>query len=684
MHYLGIDTGGTFTDTVLVDELNGKITAVKTPTTEDLVTGIKNGIELACEQADVSVGDIDIFSHGNTIAVNALIERDGADTALITTEGFRDVLEIGEGFRDASLLYAPCGDQSEPLIPRRHRYEVSERTNAHGEERQPLDMDDVDSVIDRLAAEEIESVAVCLLHSYRNPDHEQELADRIQSCLPTVDISVSSSVSPKIREYSRTATTAVDAYVKPKVGSYLANLEDELQALGLTASINIMKSDGGVARPQIATKRPVTQTISGPVAGIKAAQRIGEQIGVDDIITFDMGGTSCDTSIIEGGSPTETAHREIQKMKVNGPFVNLDTIGAGGGSIAWLNDVGALRVGPKSSGANPGPACYGRGGTRPTVTDADLILGILNPDDFAGGEMDLDETAAETAISEYIAEPLNMSIEEAAVAIRDVIDDKMAAAVRATSIEEGYDPRNFWLMGFGGAGPMHAASIAAALDIERVVFPNHAGLTSAIGLLVSDIKHDYVRSFTRPAADANLDAVNEIIDELYEIGEEELRIEDVPSENQQFTVLFDMRYEGQAHNLTVPLGESDVTEESFERLLSDFEDIHGEKYDFTDDRQAIELVNIRITAEGLLDEPTLQVDTAVTETTDPQIGSRSVVVNEENRVEATCYDRSLLTPGEEVAGPAIVEAINSTIWLPPTTHARIDQYRNIIVEVGQQ
>jgi N-methylhydantoinase A len=296
--------------------------------------------------------------------------------------------------------------------------------------------------------------------------------------------------------------------------------------------------------------------------------------------------------------------------------------------------------------------------------------------------MELDAAAAETAIEEHVAEPLDMSVEAAALAIRSVIDDKMAAAVRATSIEEGYDPREFWLMGFGGAGPMHACAIAAALDIDRVVFPNHAGLASAVGLLVSDIKHDYVRSFISPAADADHEAINGIIDELYDVGRGELETEDVPPEDRRFTVLFDVRYEGQAHNLTVPLGDSRLTEASLDRLLDAFEAAHQDKYDFTDEREAIELVNVRVTAEGVLEDPDLAVEAPETAIEDARTGRRSVVIEEGNRVEATCYDRGLLAPDHEIDGPAVVEAENSTMWLPPGTHAAIDEFGNVIVEVS--
>lgn len=677
MHFMGIDTGGTFTDTVLVDSETGTVVAVKTPTTGDLVSGLLAGIDRACERAGIDFADVDAFCHGNTIAVNALIEGDGAKTALVTTRGFRDVLELAEGFRDASLLYNPCGEHEPPLIPRRHRYEVTERVLASGEVLEPLDDDDVDRVVGRLDEEGIESVAICFLHAYRTPDHEIQFERVLRERLPDVSVSRSSSVSPEIREYSRTATTAVDAFVKPRVGAYLSTLSGELEARGLSTSINIMKSDGGLARPNVAAKRPITQTISGPVAGIEAAKVLGEEIGTSNLITFDMGGTSCDTGIVVDGAPDETPSREVQGMKINGPFVNLNTVGAGGGSIAWLDDVGALRVGPRSAGSEPGPACYGRGGVDPTVTDADLVLGILNAEAFAGGLLELDADAARTAL-ERIADPLDLTVEEAAIAVRDVIDTKMAAAVRAVSVEQAHDPRDFALVGFGGAGPMHACRVGLELGIDTVVFPNQAGLTSAMGLLFADIKHDYVRTVIARGSDVDLAALNETIDELIADGEADLESEEVPPGDRSFAVSFDVRYEGQAHHLTVPANRRSITDDELAAVLDRFERSHDEQYGFVDDRDSIVLAAVRVTATGHLPHPTVGGGSANDADHAPKRGERDVILDAETTASVPFYDWGEVVPSQTVEGPAVIEMENSTIWVPPSFDATMDARRNVV------
>lgn len=678
MRLLGIDIGGTFTDTVLID--GDTIHAVKTKSTEDLITGISRGIREATDRAGITPDDIDIVSHGSTIAVNALIEKKGAKTAIIGTEGFRDILEIGEGFRDASLLYNPCGDHEAPLIPRRYRYGVAERMNAQGTPEEPLDHEHLDEIIDELEEAEMEAVAVSLLHSYRNSEHEHQIKSRIEERLPHLDVSISAEVSPEIREYSRTSTTAVDAYIKPKVSSYLDELETELRELGISSPINIMKSDGGLARPNIASKRPVTQIISGPVAGVKAGQYIGEKVGASNVLTLDMGGTSCDTAMIENGSPVEVSHRDVHGLKINGPFTNINTVGAGGGSIAWLDEVNALRVGPESAGAEPGPVCYGRGGTQPTVTDADLLLGLLNPDNFAGGSMALDVEGARDAIRTEIAVPLDMTVEEAAVAIRDIIDSKMASAIRVISVNEGIDPREFSLMGFGGAGPMHACNVADELDIDEVVVPSNPGVHSSTGLLVSNIRHEYTRSLVETVDEADPEQVTEIIDGMIEQGTDDLSSEQVAPEDRSFTVSFDMMYSGQAHYLNLMLEETELTTARLDDLVSAFETEHEKQYGFTDEQNPIELVNVRVSAVGDVVDPEIEDAYGTAEgTSDAALkGERPVVIDRETVLDTPYYDWELLGPSHTLDGPAIIEMDNSMIWLPPTFDARIDEYQNII------
>jgi N-methylhydantoinase A len=677
MSRVGIDTGGTFTDTILVD--GADVYTEKTRTTDDLISGILKGFRAVCDQADIDPGEIDGFSHGSTVAINALIEKEGAKTALVTTEGFRDVLEIGRGFREHDLLYSPCGSYQPPLIKRRHRYEVAERYEKGEGAVTPLDMDDVDRVIDEILAEGYESVAVCFLHAYEFADHEEAFADRLRERAGDVDISLSSDVSPEIREYARTATTTVDAYLKGRVSSYISDLEDEMAAAGLTTPINIMKSDGGAARSQLAKSRPVSQTVSGPVAGVKTASVLGDRIDRDNLITFDMGGTSIDSAMIQGGEPIESPTRKVEGMPINGPFVDIVNVGAGGGSIAWLDDVDALRVGPQSAGANPGPVCYGHGGTEPTVTDADLVLGLLNPESFASGGVDLQTEAARDALREEIAEPLGMDVEEAALAIRDLIDNKMAGAVRTISIDKGFDPRSFALMGFGGAGPMHACNVASELDIDTVIFPNNPGITSSLGCLLSDLKHDYVRSIIEVRDDLDSDTVNGILTELLDRGRSDLDAEGVPEDKREFAVSFDMRYSGQAHNLNIRMNGLEFSTAAADQLVADFTENHEEQYDFVDEENPVEFVNARVTARGRVEKPSLRIaDPADTPPESAKQGEREVTVARDERVMAPYYEWSAVQPGHRFEGPGIFELSNSTMWLPAEFDAEIDEYKNLI------
>lgn len=687
---VGIDTGGTFTDAVLVED--GRIHTVKTPTTDDIISGVRTGFVEVCEAAGVDPADVTGFSHGSTVALNALLEEEGAKTALVTTEGFADVLELREGHRDASLLYAPCGERPWIPIPRRHRYGVTERTTADGDVATSLDEADVRDVIDELRADDIESVAVCLLHAYRNPAHEERIGELLAQEAPQMEVSLSSSVSPEIREYSRTATTAVDAFVRPIVGDYLSQLEATLRDRGLGAPVTIMNSDGGVAHADIAADRPITQLLSGPVGGVKAAQHVGSRLGIEDVITLDMGGTSCDAAIVEGGEPIEESHREVRGAKLNGPFVAIHTVGAGGGSIARSTAEESLRVGPESAGANPGPACYGHGGDRPTVTDADLVLGLLNPTDFAGGAFDLDVDAARAAIRDNVADPLDMGTERAALAIRNVIDTKLASAIRVVSMQAGYDPRNFALMGFGGAGPAHACAVGDELDTDTIVFPANPGLLSAGGLLVSDVEHNYVRSLVETIAAADQETIETVIGALIDHGASELDSENVPTADREFVVSFDMMYSGQAHYLNVPLGrvgsaEGGIpdavrfTSENAQELAGRFERQHERQYDFVDEDNDIELVNLRVTARGAVDAPNIGMATSGTSLDAAHEGTREVVVDRDERVDTPFYEWTALPAETAIPAPGIIESSNTTVWLPPGVDARLDVDKNIVVEL---
>ncbi|MFB6310242.1 MAG: hydantoinase/oxoprolinase family protein [Salinirussus sp.] len=682
---LAIDTGGTFTDGVLVHD--GSIHTVKTPTTTDLLSGIITAAEDVCEAAGIPVAAVDAVNHGSTIALNTILEQQGPRIGLITTAGFRDVLEIGEGFRDASLLYNPFGDVEDPLVPRKRRLEVPERVDADGAVIEPVDETELDAAIDRLRMADVGAVAVCTLHAYANATNEKLIAARVRDALDGVAVSASNEVSPQIREYHRLCTTVVAAYVTPVISEYLGQLETAFAERGMDGSVNVMNSDGGMARSSIAAERPVTQIISGPVAGVNAARHLGEEIGRADLITFDMGGTSCDTGLIADGEVLEESHREIRGMPVNGPFIDVNTIGAGGGSIAWLDDADALRVGPQSAGADPGPACYGRGGTRPTVTDADAVLGVLNPGNFAGGSLELDLEAAEQSLRQHVADPLDMGLTEAAIAIRDVVDSAMASAVRVVSVKKGNDPRDFSLVGFGGAGPMHACAVATELGIDEVIFPRDPGLLSAFGLTVSDVAHNYVRSVVEQTDDLDIGAVNDIMGELLQTGADELDTENIPSADQRFAVGFEMMYSGQAHQLSVPvvsdlardqIDDTILDRSRLETVISRFEAEHKRTYDFVDEEGTISVTNVRVTAIGEVDRPRIQTTPRESSIADARIETREVVLDVDESVDVPCYTWDAIPAGEELPGPAIVELSNATIWIPPDVRGQLDERRNLI------
>lgn len=676
MAHFGVDIGGTFTDSVLV--VDDAVHTVKTPTTDDLVSGIAAGVDAATTRAGIDPGTIESFNHGSTVAVNTLIEGTGATTAIVTTAGFRDVFEIGEAYRDASLLYDPRGEHHPPLVRRRLRFEVPERTAADGSVVTPLDEAAVADVAQTLRDRDVGSVAVCFLHSYANPTHERRAREILRERAPEIDVSLSTDVSPEIREYTRTATTAADAYVKPSVSSYLSRLEGALEAAGVEGNVNIMKSDGGLARPSVAASRPITQVISGPVAGVKAAESVATDAAFGDVITFDMGGTSADVALVEDGQPVQESRRTVRGLEINGPFVNINTVGAGGGSIAWVDEVGALRVGPRSAGANPGPACYGRGGTEPTVTDANLVLGVLNATNFAGGEIDLDVDAARESLA-TIAEPLGLRVDEAAVAVREVVDSNLASAIRVVTVQEGNDPREFALMAFGGAGPAHACDVATELGIDRVVFPANSGLFSATGLLNADVSHEYVRSLVTTLEDADPDEIAAAVEDLLERARSELDAECVPPADRSFALAFDAMYEGQAHYLTVPVSATTVDDSVLAELESAFERRHEERYGFRDETNPIEVVNLRLTATGAVGLDRVDANPAeASDAADAGRGEREVRLGGDETVVTPFYEWESLGPGASLSGPAVVEARNATAWIAPSFDAAVDDAGHLV------
>jgi N-methylhydantoinase A len=642
---LGVDVGGTFTDIVLLTGEN--LTTAKVPSTEDQSVGVIDGIEKACTEADLAPDDIDVFTHGMTVSVNALLEETGAKTALVTTDGFRDVLEIGR--QDRPALYDLSAEKPTPLVPRRRRYELPERATVDGIEKS-VDEKEVRKLAWQFS-DDIESVAVCLLHAYTHPENEELVAEVLrEEC--DAHVSVSHEVLAEFREYERTATTVADAYVTPTIDDYIGRLESRTDDLGVPTP-QVMQSNGGIANPATVRERAVTTVLSGPAAGVVGAATTATEYASDlrGLITFDMGGTSSDVSLVRDGDIERTTDATIAGRPIGVPMVDLTTVGAGGGSIAWVDSGGALRVGPESAGADPGPACYGHGGTRPTVTDANVVLGYIGGSSALGGELELDKDAAYEALENLATEAGLDDALAAARGVYRVANATMTRAIRSVTVEQGHDPRQFGLVAFGGAGPMHAAALADTLDIGHVVIPRACGVLSAYGLLAADEKHDAVRTY-RTALDAlAVGAVEDIYDDLTE----NVRTDTSDPTAARIERAADCRYEGQSFELTVPTSEPVDPADLEDRFHAAHESAYGYRMNDT-----VELVNLRVTAT-IEREP---IPPAYAGDGDPEKEQRDVFF-ENDTYETPVYAREALVPECELGGPAILEQNESTIVVPP-------------------
>ncbi len=648
---IGVDVGGTFTDVAL--SIDDRLVTAKVPSTDPQHVGVLEGIDKACDRADIDPGEIDGFAHAMTVSVNALLERGGATTALVTTAGFRDVLEIGR--QDRPDLYDLEAAKPEPLVPRDRRLEVDERTTTEGVERS-VDEREVRDLAATLRERDVEAVAVCLLHAYADPENERVVAETLREEL-AVPVSASHEVLAEFREFERTSTTAVDAYVRPAIDRYVGRLVDEADAAGIPAP-RIMQANGGIADPETVRDHAVTTTLSGPAAGVVGAAATVDDADVEGLVTFDMGGTSSDVSLVRDGRAERTTDAEIDGLPIRTPMVDVNTVGAGGGSIAWVDSGGALRVGPESSGADPGPACYGRGGTRPTVTDANVVLGYIGPETALGGEMTLDVAAAREALERLADEAGLDGALEAARGVYRVANATMTRTIRSVTVERGHDPREFALVAFGGAGPMHAAALADSLSVDRVVVPRPSGVLSAYGLLAADESYDAVRTVgvgLEGAAPADLEAVYDdlVADVLADASDPDAaRIERAA----------DCRYAGQSFELTVAVGD----EFDAAAVADRFHDAHERTYGYAMD-ESIEVVNLRATATVPGSEPTIRHEGGG----DARIGTREAHFPGSGAGDAAVYDRDRLPAGASVAGPAILEQAESTTVVPPNWAGRI-------------
>jgi N-methylhydantoinase A len=658
---IATDRGGTFIDFVM--NFDGQLRIQKAlSSAENPVAAIIGGLRLLTNN-DLSNTEI---AHGSTVATNAILERKGARTALITTQGFRDVLFIGRQNRPD--LYALQPQLPPPLIPREWCYEVPERLSFDGDILVTLDLRALDEILDALVKQQIESVAICLLYSYVNPIHEQMIRDRMLACELFQDwqIALSSDVLPEFREYERASTVALEAYVRPLMSNYIQQFTD---ALPSSTPLRIMKSDGGVINAERIRQQAVQTVLSGPAAGVLGAFHLAELAGYDRIITMDIGGTSTDVALCPG----KLAHHpsaEIDSLPLRIRMLDIETIGAGGGSIARVDSGGALRVGPESAGANPGPMIYGNGGQEITLSDANAILGRLDPDHFLGGNMTLQLDVAHSALLE-LSQQTNMTVEQTALGIVRVANINIDRALRRVSIARGHDPRDFTLVAFGGAGPLHACEVADQLSIPRVLIPRYPGVLCAFGALVADIVLDYSQSILQPFDENIYNQLQQYIDEMIAKASADLQHEGISKTDMRFTQFLDVRYQGQAYELTIPFTEN---------IVVTFHKAHKRSYGHAMPRQQIEIVNVRLQAIGIVEKPPLEPESLVAN--DGQlalIGQKSAILSDGVQ-SIRMYDREKFVCGAVFHGPALVFQMDSTVFISANWNAYVDAYRNLILE----
>jgi len=683
---LGVDVGGTHTDLVLLDTETGELLVEKVASTpKNPALGVLGGIEKLIARG-VAPGQVGFFAHGTTITTNALLEMRGAKVGLLITRGYRAVQEIQNQARDGNL-FDYFYSKPAAIAPQSLTREIPERCDYAGQVLVPLDTDAVRRATRELKAAGTESIAVCYLFSFMNPAHERETRALIHAEFPSVHVSLSSEVLPRIREWPRLSTTLLNAYLEPVMVHYIAHLNAGLDAAGLaTQQRFLMQSNGGVMpfSAAIAGGRTVHTLFSGPAAGAQASAHLARDDARTGLVTLDMGGTSADIAFIEGGAPLEVTEGVIARRQVDVPALDMTTISAGGGSIAWIDGGGFLNVGPQSAGADPGPACYGRGGTRPTVTDADLVCGYLNPDYFLGGAQTLDVAAARAALAAHIADPLRMDVIAAAAGIQRIVDMRMADEVRVFAAKRGVDLSAFTLLPFGGAGAVHAAAVAEELGMRRILVPPRPGAFSALGLLCTDVVHDYIRSELRPLAEISADHAEQVFRQLEERACAELAAEGMRAADARFAREFDLRYTGQGYELRTPLDGlfvNRMTADSLRAARDRFDERHAQIHGHAAKERPVEIVSYRLRVRVAVPkyEPHAQTTSpAPRPAADAIKGQRQASFNG-TIMEATLYERDRLDIGASIGGPAIVEQFDATTVIPSGWNGQVDGYRNLIL-----
>lgn len=680
---VAVDIGGTFTDVVVFDEANGSLALAKALSTPaELARGVLEGLT----KATVQFGEVSSLIHGSTVVINAIIERQGAKTALVTTKGFRDVYEIGRINRPES--FNPRFRKHRPLVPRENIFEVTERMLADGSVRTPFDEEEAREVARIIKEEGFEAVAVLFLHSYRAPEHEIRMCQILRETEPSLFLSASHELSREYREYERTSTVAANAYVGPKVSQYLGDLERRLRDHRFGGSLMIMQSNGGLSDVEMARRQCIQMMESGPAGGVVGTMALCDMLELDAAIAFDMGGTTAKASVIRRGEPSLSPDYFIggynEGLAIRIPVLDIVEVGTGGGSIAWLDEGGGLHVGPRSAGAEPGPASYGRGGTEPTVTDANVILGRLSPESFLGGEMRLDRIAAENALRDKLAQPLAVNLQRAAAGMLQVATAAMANAVRHVTLERGLDPRDFTLVAYGGGGPLHAASVAKELSIGKIIIPNAPGHFSALGMLMADLRRDYVQTLFERMDDLEMFQLEDHFQKLEDEGRQALLASGIPPEWIVFERAADMRYVGQEHAVAVRMPANAGDESARTEIKRRFDEAHELRYSHSAPEESADIVSLRVSAIGRLRKPHF-AQIAQGQAMPPansRRGARTVLFEGAGAIESPVYDREKLLQGNVIAGPAIIEEVASTTVVEPGDTATVNGFGHLVLQLN--
>ncbi|GAJ95514.1 MULTISPECIES: hydantoinase/oxoprolinase family protein [Rhizobium] len=677
---IGVDSGGTFTDVCLFDEETGKLDIWKVPSTpDDPSRGISDGVSEGLATVASTAAHVAFLGHGTTVATNALIELKGVATGLITTDGFRDLLEIGRQKRPS--LYDMNAEKPETLVSRDRRQEVPERLKCDGSEDRVLDEDKLRAAVRKLAEEDVKAIAVCFLYGFLNNAHEKRVVEILREEMPDVFVSASHEVAPEFREYERMSTTVVNAYLGPVMQRYIDRLKLRLSELGVPVAPQLTQSNGGVIGFDMAAQLPVRTVLSGPSTGVVAAQAVGRMAGFDNIITFDVGGTSSDVALLQGGVCKLTGEANVHGYPIKAPMLDIHTVGAGGGSIAFVDSGGLLKVGPRSAGADPGPVCYGRGNTEATVTDANIVLQTLNPVEILGGRMKVRRDLAIEAV-QRLADQLGLGLMETAQGIISVVTANMAKAIRLISVQRGHDPRDYALMAFGGAGPLHAARLAKELDMSRMIVPLTPGTLCALGLLLTDLRSDFAISRLMKVSQDAVEPMISGFEALEAQADAWFAQEDIEAGRRIVNRTADVRYVGQNYELQVSVTAGTVGADTLDALIKGFEQAHLQRFGFIAEGEQIQIVTLRLEAVGVVNKAEFvpQPDAGL-DCQAAVIGSRQVYMDEaKDFVSCPVYTREKLKPGNRIAGPAIVEQMDTTTVILPDMQATVDPYLNLILE----